>query len=70
MLIFRPSKNNDADYVLDHFETTPPMSTFTFGFVISKLDKYVPNQRDEGTEPNISIWATPDIHSELEVYEY
>ncbi|XP_065370998.1 aminopeptidase N [Calliphora vicina] len=60
-------KNNEEDaYVLDHFETTPPMSTFTFGFVISQLERFIPLQTDEMVEPNITIWATPDLHSELE----
>ncbi|XP_023303104.2 aminopeptidase N [Lucilia cuprina] len=62
-----PTKNNEDEvYVLDHFETTPPMSTFTFGFVISQLDKYIPQQTDQNVHPNITIWSTPDLHSELE----
>ncbi|XP_037815960.1 aminopeptidase N [Lucilia sericata] len=62
-----PTKNNEDEvYVLDHFETTPPMSTFTFGFVISQLEKYVPHQTDQNIQPNITIWSTPDLHSELE----
>ncbi|KAM7360043.1 aminopeptidase N isoform 1-T2 [Cochliomyia hominivorax] len=62
-----PSESdNDLEYVVDYFETTPPMSTFTFGFVISQLEKYVANEMDQMISPNISIWSTPDLHSELE----
>lgn len=28
------------DYVLDNFKITPPMSTFTLGFVISQLETF------------------------------
>lgn len=65
---FRPSKNGkDELYVVDYFETTPPMSTFTFGFVISQLEKFMPKYTQQIVEPNITIWATSDLYFELEV---
>lgn len=59
----------DDNYEIDFFETTPPMSTFTLGFVISQLSLL---NRTATPDPELKrpctlrIWARPDIHDELE----
>ncbi|XP_055848207.1 aminopeptidase N [Episyrphus balteatus] len=67
-----PAKTEDIDnnYVVDYFETTPPMSSFTFGFVISQLQKLEPTTPlPEERRPQINIWSRPEIHEDLqEIY--
>ncbi|XP_068157436.1 aminopeptidase N [Drosophila tropicalis] len=55
------------DYVTDHFERTPAMSTFTFGFIISKLTKYKDAVINENSPsaPKIQIWSNQIDKSEL-----
>ena len=51
-----PFREDNDNYVIDHFEKTPPMSTFTFGFILTQLHRY--NFGDiENTTP-INFWAT------------
>ncbi|XP_030382477.1 aminopeptidase N [Scaptodrosophila lebanonensis] len=47
------------EYMIDFFETTPPISTFTFGLIITKLQKLDPysEQIDPQVQPNINIWS-------------
>lgn len=59
--------HSDESFVLDHFETTPPMSTFTFGFVISQLQQV---NRTDFQDPHIQnlcikVYARPDMHKDL-----
>ncbi|XP_055377677.1 aminopeptidase N [Condylostylus longicornis] len=61
------------NYVVDYFVPTPPMSTFTFGFLISQLQE-VPvtsaKAAGESKKPAIKIWARPDVHEEMsEMFE-
>ena len=54
--------------MVDHFEKTPPMSTFTFGFVISQLTQL---NRTDFSDPHIKklcikVYARPDLHRDLE----
>lgn len=53
---------------MDTFETTPPMSTFTFGFLISQLSVV---NRTDFPDPNIKklcikVYARPDLHKDLQ----
>lgn len=62
------SPSSEDNYIVDHFETTPPMSTFTFGFVISQLSLL---NRTDFADPNlkklcIRVYARPDLHKDLE----
>ena len=56
------------DYVIDHFETTPPMSTFTFGFVISQLQYLNRTHIPDPTlkKPCIKVYARPELHKDLD----
>lgn len=63
-----------SKYVIDHFETTERMSTFTFGFVISQLTELVVTSSSTKTpasdeqpliRPSVRIWARPEFHPEL-----
>lgn len=60
--------SSDDNYVVDHFEKTPPMSTFTFGFVISQL--MLVNRTDFADPRNnkvcIKVYARPELHKDLE----
>ncbi|XP_013111862.1 aminopeptidase N [Stomoxys calcitrans] len=58
----------NLDYVVDHFEVTPPMSTFTFGFVISQLKKIdFPMEYASGENKlQINIWASKKNASKFE----
>uniref|UniRef100_A0A1A9VNN8 Aminopeptidase n=1 Tax=Glossina austeni TaxID=7395 RepID=A0A1A9VNN8_GLOAU len=62
----------ESSYVIDYFETTPPMSTFTFGFVISQLNKFKPDQgklTDIGLQLEINLWAREEVLPEIkEIY--
>lgn len=60
---------SEDNYVVDHFEPTPPMSSFTFGFVISQLTLV---ERTDLQDPHIKklcikVYARPDIHKDLEM---
>lgn len=55
------------NYVLDSFETTPPISTYALGFLISDL-KQVPKPRE--CKCNNQVWARADLADDLKgVYE-
>lgn len=59
---------NLKNYVVDYFEMTPPMSSFTFGFVISELKEVITNRTLETSEkkPIIKIWARPEVHDDIQ----
>lgn len=42
------------------------MSTFSFGFVISKLEQVAINSSLPLLKPTLRIWARPDFHDEVE----
>ncbi|KRG00711.1 aminopeptidase N [Drosophila mojavensis] len=53
------------DHVIDYFDTTPPMSAFTFGFVTAnliKLQNEIKLDADSTiqTEPALSLWGFED----------
>uniref|UniRef100_A0A2M4AFZ3 Aminopeptidase n=1 Tax=Anopheles triannulatus TaxID=58253 RepID=A0A2M4AFZ3_9DIPT len=60
-----------APLVVDLFERTPPMSTFTFGFLVSDLTQVsqVPaNDEPEGRIAGLKqvrVWARPDFHASV-----
>ncbi|XP_034660437.1 aminopeptidase N isoform X1 [Drosophila subobscura] len=63
-----------SNYMLDYFDTTPPMSTFTFGFVVSKLQQWNNEPINETynlSSPTINIWSNQldadfkEIHEKL-----
>lgn len=47
---------NKTDYVIDHFKTTGPLSTFAFGFIISQLTKVNATPTDL-PKPKINVWV-------------
>ncbi|XP_070504143.1 aminopeptidase N-like [Chironomus tepperi] len=58
----------DENNVLDHFQITPPMSTFTFGFLISQLT--VVEKSDYLQDPHIKnvcikVYARSELHADL-----
>lgn len=59
----RENKNN---YVVDHFQTTVPMSTFAFGFIISQMTR-VNSTESTISKPIINVWARKDLHADLAV---
>lgn len=61
--------NADDDYVIDEFETTPPISTFTVGFVISKLAEVNSTMLKEEKEasPIVKVWAREEFQEQLGV---
>lgn len=59
---------SDDHTVLDHFQLTPPMSTFTFGFLISQLTVV---ERTDFPDPHIQnvcikVYARSDLHADLQ----
>lgn len=53
--------------MVDHFLPTPPMSTFTLGFVISQLVE-LPRSTvlESGANgPCIRVWSRPDLGADL-----
>lgn len=63
-LFYSPGHDN---YVLDSFETTPPISTYALGFLISDL-KEVP--KPNGCKCTTQVWARADLADDLKpVYE-
>lgn len=58
------------DEVLDHFQVTVNMSTFSFGFVMSLLPEVLFNLPESGSpakqvEPYVRVIGRKAIHSEL-----
>ena len=53
--------------MVDHFLPTPPMSTFTLGFVISQLVELPrPSIQEPGFNgPCIRVWSRPDLAADL-----
>lgn len=58
---------SDDYYVIDHFEKTKPMSTFTFGFVVSQLSEIERTYHTELTKPSLTIYGRKDFHKEINV---
>ncbi|XP_033241603.1 aminopeptidase N isoform X1 [Drosophila pseudoobscura] len=61
-----------SHYMLDYFDKTPPMSTFTFGFVVSKLNRWSINPMNETynlSSPTINIWSNKFSTELQEVHE-
>uniref|UniRef100_A0A182SLF0 Aminopeptidase n=1 Tax=Anopheles maculatus TaxID=74869 RepID=A0A182SLF0_9DIPT len=60
--------STDSKHVIDVFKRTPPMSTFTFGFLVSDLQQ-VPSMSvekdDERKKPAIRIWARRDFQKNV-----
>uniref|UniRef100_A0A182NAG4 Aminopeptidase n=1 Tax=Anopheles dirus TaxID=7168 RepID=A0A182NAG4_9DIPT len=56
----------DARHVIDVFRQTPPMSTFTFGFLVSDLLQ-VPSMADERDDlkPTVRVWARRDFQKNV-----
>ncbi|XP_030557590.1 aminopeptidase N [Drosophila novamexicana] len=56
------------DHVIDHFEQTPPMSTFSFGFVTSELFKLKDDFETarNSTDPVINLWSFQDRTNQLQ----
>lgn len=61
--------NADDEYVIDEFETTPPISTFTVGFVISKLTEVNSTmiKEDKEASPIVKVWAREEFQDQLGV---
>lgn len=53
------------NYELDHFETTPSMSTFSFGFVISQLSEVNVTKPATLDKPLVKVWGRKDFHDDL-----
>lgn len=53
--MFAFSSEDNEDWVWDHFDQTPPMSTFTLGFLISEFQKLVSNATEEVTNADSGI---------------
>lgn len=58
---------NKTNYVLDHFQTTVPLSTYAFGFIISQLTR-VHSPESTLSKPKINVWARKDLHGDLTVH--
>lgn len=58
---------NSSNYVIDHFERTRPMSTFTFGFVISQLSEVNRTYHTAIEKPVLRIYGRKDFHKEISV---
>lgn len=58
---------NDTNYVIDHFEKTRPMSTFTLGFVISQLSEVDRTYHTELEKPSLKIYGRKEFHKEISV---
>uniref|UniRef100_A0A1A9WGS8 Aminopeptidase n=1 Tax=Glossina brevipalpis TaxID=37001 RepID=A0A1A9WGS8_9MUSC len=71
------NSSSELDYVIDYFEPTPPMSTFTFGFVISQLNKlkregtlFMQTQTGLEEQMEINLWARQEALADIkDVYE-
>ncbi|XP_075147171.1 aminopeptidase N [Haematobia irritans] len=61
-------ENSASDYVIDHFEITPPMSTFTFGFVTAQLEKLdIHSNISSDFEPfEINMWGSRNMVPNLD----
>lgn len=51
---------------MDHFEATRPMPTYSFGFIITQMQK-VSTNITAIQQPRIQVWARKDFHGELNV---
>lgn len=49
----------------DHFKVTPPMSTFTLGFVVSQLSEVKYTESAPGAHPSLKIWARKEVHEQV-----
>ncbi|CAB3239534.1 unnamed protein product [Arctia plantaginis] len=60
---------DEPDAVCDHFEKTPPMSTFTLGLVIADLKQLGESDTykdDIGNEIELRVWGRPEYLEALE----
>ncbi|XP_026322027.1 aminopeptidase N [Hyposmocoma kahamanoa] len=60
----------EPNAVWDHFEMTPPMSTFTLGLVIAELNqladsKQLQNEKEDSSI-ELRVWGRPEYHQALE----
>lgn len=60
------NSSGKSGYVLDHFEATRPMPTYSFGFIISQMQKVLTNITAI-QQPKIQVWARKDFHGDLNV---
>ncbi|KAL3276601.1 hypothetical protein HHI36_011973 [Cryptolaemus montrouzieri] len=58
---------NKPGWVWDHFQQTPPMSTFALGIVISEFTSMTVNKTDKANSKvhDIRVWARPDFIESL-----
>nr|XP_040240358.1 aminopeptidase N [Anopheles coluzzii] len=65
----RTVETGDGKHVIDVFKQTPPMSTFTFGFLVSDLQQVTPSlsdeKEDERLKPTIRVWARRDFQKNV-----
>lgn len=59
------SETLDNKKSMDHFKTTPPMSTFALGFVVSNLTEIQSTVPGTTIDPVIRIWARNEVHEHL-----
>lgn len=64
MFIFSP---DSQDYAIDYFEKTLPMSTYTFGLVISQLVEVNHTYHTILAKPLLKIWGRKDFHNDIKV---
>lgn len=67
LIFFFFRSSSDSNYVIDHFERTRPMSTFTFGFVISQLSEVNRTYHTPLEKPILKIYGRKDFHKEISV---
>ncbi|OWR47404.1 protease m1 zinc metalloprotease [Danaus plexippus plexippus] len=61
--------NDEPNAVWDHFERTPPMSTFTLGLVIADLKQFgsaIHYEDENGNNIEIRVWGRPEFVEMLE----
>ncbi|CAG9559627.1 unnamed protein product [Danaus chrysippus] len=61
--------NDEPNAVWDHFERTPPMSTFTLGLVIADLKQFgsaIHYEDENGNNIEIRVWGRPEFIEMLE----
>uniref|UniRef100_A0A8W7PVR4 Aminopeptidase n=1 Tax=Anopheles coluzzii TaxID=1518534 RepID=A0A8W7PVR4_ANOCL len=65
----RTVETGDGKHVIDVFKQTAPMSTFTFGFLVSDLQQVTPSlsdeKEDERLKPTIRVWARRDFQKNV-----
>ncbi|XP_065072809.1 aminopeptidase N [Ochlerotatus camptorhynchus] len=56
--------------VADHFKITPPISTFTLGFVVSDLLEDSDDKQNKITKPIVKLWARKEFHEQNKDVKY